>query len=112
MDGRDIAGRASVGTATVLAEIFLLQYSNQEMPKVSYLNAAELFVVASFAFISLALVESAVVYKVSSVTLKRNVADCRKNTHKVRTKNNQQKISELDKDSVFVERDISGLPIF
>ena len=98
MDGRDIAGRASVGTATVLAEIFLLQYSNQEMPKVSYLKAAELFVVVSFAFISLALVESAVVYRVTSVTLKRNVADGRKKTHKVCKRNNQQKMPELDKD--------------
>ncbi|XP_068677057.1 gamma-aminobutyric acid receptor subunit alpha-5-like [Montipora foliosa] len=92
MDGKDIAGRASVGTATVLAETFLLQYSNQEMPKVSYLNAAELFVVASFAFISLALVESAVVYKVSSVTLKRNVADCRKKTHKQHSSSSRGKI--------------------
>lgn len=82
MDGKDIAGRAGVGTATVLAEIFLLEFSNQGMPKVSYLKAAELFMVASFAFISLALVESAVVYKVSSVTLKRNVADRRKKPRK------------------------------
>ncbi|XP_068726599.1 gamma-aminobutyric acid receptor subunit gamma-1-like [Montipora capricornis] len=91
MNGRDIAGRASVGTATVLAEIFLLQYSNQEMPKVSYLKAAELFVVVSFAFISLALVESAVVYRVTSVTLKRNVADGRKKTHKQRSSSSRGK---------------------
>ena len=98
MDGKDIAGRAGVGTATVLAEIFLLEFSNQGMPKVSYLKAAELFMVASFAFISLALVESAVVYKVSSVTLKRNVADRRKKPRKVCKRKNQEKMLELDKD--------------
>jgi len=33
------------------------------MPKVSYMKAAELFVVVSFGFIFFALVESAIVYK-------------------------------------------------
>ena len=33
------------------------------MPKVSYMKAAELFLVVSFGFIFLALVESAIVYK-------------------------------------------------
>ena len=63
MEPRDIAGRASVGLAAVLAEIFLLEFSNQGMPKVSYMKAAELFMVVSFTFIFSALVESAVVFK-------------------------------------------------
>ena len=63
MEPRDIAGRASVGLAAVLAEIFLLEFSNQGMPKVSYMKAAELFMVVSFTFIFSALVESTVVFK-------------------------------------------------
>jgi len=47
----------------VLTEIFLLEFSNQGMPKVSYMKAAELFLIVSFGFIFLALVESAIVYK-------------------------------------------------
>ena len=52
-----------MGITTVLTEIFLLEFSNQGMPKVSYMKAAELFLVVSFSFIFLALVESAIVYK-------------------------------------------------
>ncbi|XP_067026321.1 glycine receptor subunit alpha-3-like isoform X1 [Acropora muricata] len=75
MEPRDIAGRASVGTATVLAEIFLLEFSNQGMPKVSYVKAAELFMVVSFTFIFSALVESAVVFKFCDVFRKRKMED-------------------------------------
>lgn len=83
MDIRDIAGRASVGTATVLAEIFLLEFSNQGMPKVSYVKAAELFMVVSFTFIFSALVESAVVFKFCDVFRKRKVEDNKLDTDKV-----------------------------
>lgn len=58
--------RAGLGITTVLTEIFLLEFSDQGMPKVSYMKAAELYVIVSFCFIFLALVESAVVYKASS----------------------------------------------
>ncbi|KAK2569790.1 Glycine receptor subunit alpha-3 [Acropora cervicornis] len=75
MEPRDIAGRASVGTATVLAEIFLLEFSNQGMPKVSYVKAAELFMVVSFTFIFSALVESAVVFKFCDVFRKCKMED-------------------------------------
>lgn len=54
-----------MGITTVLTEIFLLEFSNQGMPKVSYMKAAELFLIVSFGFIFLALVESAIVYKAS-----------------------------------------------
>ena len=63
MDQTAIGDRAGLGIATVLTEIFLLEFSNQGMPKVSYMKAAELFVVVSFGFIFFALVESAIVYK-------------------------------------------------
>ena len=84
MDEKDIAGRAGVGTATVLAEIFLLEFSNQGMPKVGYLKAAEVFMVVSFVFIFSALVESAFVYKASSVILKPKIGDSQDENNKVK----------------------------
>ena len=66
MDQTAVGDRAGLGITTVLTEIFLLEFSDQGMPKVSYMKAAELYVVVSFGFIFLALVESAVVYKASS----------------------------------------------
>lgn len=102
MEAHDIAGRASVGTATILAEIFLLEFSNQEMPKVSYLKASDVFVVGSFAFISLALMESAIVYKVSSVSLKRRLTNGKGEMNMVRTLYNRQKFSRLIKPLLFL----------
>lgn len=63
MDQMAVGDRACLGITTVLTEIFLLEFSNQGMPKVSYMKAAELFLIVSFSFIFLALVESAIVYK-------------------------------------------------
>ena len=63
MDQTAVGDRAGLGITTVLTEIFLLEFSSKGMPKVSYMKAAELYVVVSFGFIFLALVESAVVYK-------------------------------------------------
>ncbi|XP_068727410.1 gamma-aminobutyric acid receptor subunit alpha-5-like [Montipora capricornis] len=74
----EIGDRAGLGIATVLTEIFLLEFSSHGMPKVSYVKAAELYVVVSFAFIFSALVESAVVYKASAIILKGNTEDGKK----------------------------------
>lgn len=63
MDQTAVGDRAGLGITTVLTEIFLLEFSDKGMPKVSYMKAAELFVVVSFGFIFFALVESAIVYK-------------------------------------------------
>ena len=65
MDQTAVGDRACLGITTVLTEIFLLEFSNQGMPKVSYMKAAELFLIVSFGFIFLALLESAMVYKAS-----------------------------------------------
>ena len=63
MDQTAIGDRASLGITSVLTEIFLLEFSNQGMPKVSYMKVAELYLIVSFVFSVLALVESAVVYR-------------------------------------------------
>lgn len=72
MDVTAIGDRAGLGITTVLTEIFLLQFSSQGMPKVSYMKAAELYVVVSFAFIFMALLESALAFKASYWSFKRN----------------------------------------
>lgn len=72
MDVTAIGDRAGLGITTVLTEIFLLQFSSQGMPKVSYMKAAELYVVVSFGFIFLALLESALAFKASYWSIKRN----------------------------------------
>ena len=72
MEESDIGNRAGLGITTVLTEIFLLEFSNQGMPKVSYMKSAELFVVVSFSFIFLALVESALVYKAAGLSNKQD----------------------------------------
>lgn len=69
MDEMAVGDRASLGITSVLTEIFLLEFSNQGMPKVSYMKVAELYLIVSFVFIFLALIESAVVYKVSQWSL-------------------------------------------
>ena len=69
MDQAAVGDRAGLGIAAMLTEIFLLEFSNQGMPKVSYMKVAELYLIVSFVFIFLALVESAVVYKASQWSL-------------------------------------------
>ena len=83
MAADEIGDRAGLGIATVLTEIFLLEFSSHGMPKVSYVKAAELYVVVSFAFIFSALVESAVVYKASAIILKGNTEDGKKDNDQV-----------------------------
>ena len=88
-----VGDRACLGITTVLTEIFLLEFSNQGMPKVSYMKAAELFLVVSFSFIFLALVESAIVYKAtfwSALKEKKN-----KRVKKVEEPGETQKVSNL-----------------
>jgi hypothetical protein len=62
MDRYEIGDRVSLGIATLLTEVFLSQYINSSMPRVSYIKAADEFILVSFIFIFLALMESILVY--------------------------------------------------
>ena len=62
MDRSEIGDRGALGITTLLTEVFLLQYTNANMPRVSYVKAADLFLIVSFAFTFLALIESVIVY--------------------------------------------------
>ena len=82
MDQTAVGDRAGLGITTVLTEIFLLEFSDKGMPKVSYMKAAELYVVVSFGFIFFALVESAIVYKASFWSvLKEDKQELEKDEH-------------------------------
>ena len=82
MDQTAVGDRAGLGITTVLTEIFLLEFSDEGMPKVSYMKAAELFVVVSFGFIFLALVETAIVYKATFWSvLKEDKRELEKDSH-------------------------------
>ncbi|PFX28867.1 gamma-aminobutyric acid receptor subunit beta-4-like isoform X1 [Stylophora pistillata] len=62
MDRNEIGDRGALGITTLLTEVFLLQYTNDSMPRVSYVKAADLFLIVSFAFTFMALLESVIVY--------------------------------------------------
>ena len=62
MDRGEIGDRGALGITTLLTEVFLLQYTNDAMPRVSYVKAADLFLIVSFAFTFIALLESVIVY--------------------------------------------------
>ena len=62
MDRSEIGDRGALGITTLLTEVFLLQYTNDSMPRVSYVKAADLFLIISFAFTFMALLESVIVY--------------------------------------------------
>ena len=63
MEHDDIGDRGALGITSLLTEVFLLQYSNDSMPRVSYVKAADLFLIVSFAFTFMALLESVAVFK-------------------------------------------------
>ncbi|KAJ7372552.1 Gamma-aminobutyric acid receptor subunit alpha-4 [Desmophyllum pertusum] len=70
MDRSEIGDRGALGITTLLTEVFLLQYTNDSMPRVSYVKAADLFLIVSFAFTFMALLESVIVYNYKRKSLK------------------------------------------
>lgn len=63
MDPAYIGDRSAIGITSLLTQIFLVGSINEAMPRVSYVNAADLFLIVSFSFTFLALVETAAVYR-------------------------------------------------
>ncbi|XP_031561096.1 gamma-aminobutyric acid receptor subunit rho-2-like isoform X2 [Actinia tenebrosa] len=68
MDRYEIGDRVSLGITTLLTEVFLSQYINSAMPHVSYIKAADEFILTTFIFIFLALMEHVIVYAVREDT--------------------------------------------
>ena len=62
MDCRNIGDRGTVGITSLLTQLFLVGNINEAMPHVSYIKAADLFLIVSFAFTFTTLLESLIVY--------------------------------------------------
>ncbi|PFX28870.1 Gamma-aminobutyric acid receptor subunit beta-1 [Stylophora pistillata] len=63
MDPAYIGDRSAIGITSLLTQIFLVGSISEAMPRVSYVNAADLFLIVSFSFTFLALFETAAVYR-------------------------------------------------
>ena len=73
MDSRNVGDRGTVGITSLLTQLFLVGNINEAMPHVSYVKAADLFLIVSFAFTFFALMESVIVYKASARQITRKV---------------------------------------
>uniref|UniRef100_A0A6P8I0N4 Gamma-aminobutyric acid receptor subunit rho-1-like n=1 Tax=Actinia tenebrosa TaxID=6105 RepID=A0A6P8I0N4_ACTTE len=66
MDRYEIGDRMALSITTLLTEVFLSQYINSNMPRVSYIKAADEYLLATFIFIFMGLLENVVVYNFRS----------------------------------------------
>jgi hypothetical protein len=62
MDTKDMGDRMALGITTILTIMFLLGATNASMPKVSYPKALDWYLLMSFAFVFMTLVESMLVF--------------------------------------------------
>ena len=62
LDQDDMGGRVGLGITTILTIMFLLGSVNMSLPRVSYPKAIDWFLIVSFLFVFLVLVECITVY--------------------------------------------------
>ena len=62
MERDDIGNRMALGVATILTIMFLLGSLNGNLPKVSYPKALDWYLLVSFSFVFVTLIECIVVY--------------------------------------------------
>ena len=87
LDQDDMGGRVGLGITTILTIMFLLGSVNMSLPRVSYPKAIDWYLIGSFLFVFLVLVECILVY-----ILRRR---------KLQPKNgNQRKVKGLDIDGI------------
>ncbi|KAM7435506.1 Gamma-aminobutyric acid receptor subunit alpha-4 [Porites harrisoni] len=63
MDPENIGDRGTVGITSLLTQMFLVQSVNEHMPHVNYVKATDLFLIVSFVFSFITLLESITVYR-------------------------------------------------
>ncbi|EDO45319.1 predicted protein [Nematostella vectensis] len=107
MDVKDMGDRMALGITTILTIMFLLGAVNASMPKVSYPKALDWYLMVSFAFVFLTLIESMIVFLLTPqgesekpkktscltkrvVTMLTPVLRRRPNSHVVTTPNNHE----------------------
>ena len=66
MDKEDIGDRITLGITAVLTTMFLLASLNGNLPKVSYPKALDWYLLASFSFVFLTLIECTIVFLFAS----------------------------------------------
>ena len=65
MDKNDMGNRMALGITTILTIMFLLGSTNASMPKVSYAKALDWYLLVSFIFVFLTLVECMAVFVIT-----------------------------------------------
>ena len=87
LDQDDMGGRVGLGITTLLTIMFLLGSVNMSLPRVSYPKAIDWYLIGSFLFVFLVLMECILVY------ILRPRKPQRKNS-------NQKKVNGLEIDSI------------
>ena len=67
MESSDIADRLALEVTMILSIVFLLGGVNTSLPHVSYAKASDWFIIVSFAFVFTALLETMLVYRLTSL---------------------------------------------
>ena len=62
MEKDDVGNRMALGIATILTIMFLFGSLNGNLPKVSYPNALDWYLLVSFSFVFFSLIECMIVY--------------------------------------------------
>ena len=87
LDQDDMGGRVGLGITTVLTIMFLLGSVNMSLPRVSYPKAIDWYLIGSFVFVFLVLMECTLVY----ILRPRN---------RDPKNNNLKKVMELEMDTI------------
>ena len=66
MDATDLANRLALEVTMILSIVFLLANINNSLPQLSYAKASDIFVIASFGFIFLGLLQTILTYHLTS----------------------------------------------
>lgn len=80
MEKDDIGNRMALGITTILTIMFLLGSLNGNLPKVSYPKALDWYLLFSFSFVFLSLIESTVVFLFAGKANKNEKIKCKKHT--------------------------------
>lgn len=86
MEKDDIGNRMALGITTILTIMFLLGSLNGNLPKVSYPKALDWYLLFSFSFVFLSLIESTVVFLFAVKANKNEKIKCKKHTIPITTR--------------------------
>ena len=76
MEPSNIADRLALEITLTLTTVFLMNGVNEGIPHVSYAKASDVFVIVSFGFIFLALLETMLVFRLSVLLRRHRMTHC------------------------------------